>query len=177
MKYSITNQLNPEHLSMLKELIGVKIKKIYLEEVGEFELSVIINSDIGERVFKNIPTVELDGDDYPKFSISVANEGMQNYKELIINEKIQSISIFRDEATWQINNNNWVINADIGIKIKLEDRELVLLAYDSMAGFIKFIDSSYNVGDKSKVFEEYWSMKTDKIDSLKRMELSLIVSN
>lgn len=175
MKYSITNHLNPEHLNMLKELIGVKINKILLEEVGEFELSVIIDSDDGEVVFNNIPTVELDGDNYPRFSIRTAHEEMQIHKELIFNETIQSISIVRDEAIWQKNNNKWVINTDIGIKIVLDDRELVLIAHDSMAGFIKFIDSSDNVVDKSKVFDEYWSMKTDKIDSLKRVEF--IINN
>ncbi|WP_196607471.1 hypothetical protein [Pectinatus frisingensis] len=81
--------------------------------------------------------------------------------------------IIRDEASWQNNNSKWLIHSDIGIKIILEDRELVLLAHDSLAGLIKMIDLSETYPDQSELFEEYWSMKADMLESLKREEISL----
>lgn len=173
MQYSVTNYLEPEQLDMLRGLLGVEICEMYLDETGDFILGVIIKSQDKKVAIHNIPNLQLDGDDYPRFSIGTANEEVQNYKKVIINETAQSIIIFRDEVIWQYNNIKWRVNSDIGIKIVLEEKKFIFIAHDSLAGFIKFIDASNTTADNSKIFDEYWSMKTNNIESLKRMELVL----
>lgn len=173
MQYTMNNILSPEQTNLLKSLEGVTLKRIFLDDAGELALSVFLDSSDNKLTIKNIPTIQSDGDEYPKLTVERAAIETQNYKEIIINKVIKKVLIIRDEASWRNNNSKWLINSDIGIKIILEDREVVLLAFDSLAGFIGMIELRETYADTNKLFEEYWSMKTDTLDLLKREEISL----
>ncbi|WP_432718496.1 hypothetical protein [Pectinatus frisingensis] len=173
MQYTISNNLSLEQANLLKSLEGATLNRIFLDDAGEFALSVFFDSSDNKLVVKNIPTTQSDGDEYPKLTVERAVIETQSYREVVVNKVIKNVLIIRDEASWQNNNSKWLIHSDIGIKIILEDRELVLLAHDSLAGLIKMIDLSETYPDQSELFEEYWSMKADMLESLKREEISL----
>lgn len=173
MQYTITNNLCPEQANLLKSLEGATLKRIFLDDAGEFALSVLFDSSDNKLVVKNIPTTQSDGDEYPKFTVERTAIETQSYREVVVDKVIKKVLIIRDKVSWQNNSSKWLICSDIGIKIILEDRELVLLAHDSLAGLIKMIDLKGAYPDKSEMFEEYWSMKTDMLESLKRDEISL----
>jgi hypothetical protein len=42
-----------------------------------------------------------------------------------------------------------------------------------LAGFIKIIELKKPISDEHKRYEEYWSMKTDILESLKREEINV----
>jgi hypothetical protein len=172
MHHTIKNHLSPEQFEMLKGLKGTVLKKVFIDDVGEFALSVLIDSSDRQLLIKNVPTIQSDRDEYPKLEIEQAAREVHNYKEVIIEKVIRNIIIIRDEAVWQNNNDKWIVNSDIGIKIILEDEKLLLVAHDSLAGFIKIINiKKENFFNESKLLEEYWSMKTDLLDSLKREQI------
>lgn len=173
MQYTITNNLSPEQTNKLKNLEGTTLNRICFDDVGEFVLSVLLDTPNNKVVIKNIPKTQLDGDEYPKLALEQATIETKNYREKFISKVIKRILIIRDEASWQNNNDKWLIHSDIGIRIILEDRELVLIAHDSLAGLIRMIDLKGSYHDKNKLFEEYWSMKTDVLESLKREEISV----
>ena len=173
MQYQIANLISPEQASLLRELEGTILNSIFLDDAGEFALNVVIDSSNKKLIIKNIPTVELDGDDYPKLIVEQCTVETKSYKEIIIGKVIKNILIVRDKATWYNNNDNWLVHSDIGVRVILEDKELLLIAHDSLAGFIKLIELKDPILSEDKVFEEYWSMKTDVLESLKREEISV----
>lgn len=173
MQYTMDNILSPKQISLLKNLEGATLNRIFIDDAGEFALSMFLDSSDTKLAIKNIPTIQLDGDEYPKLMIEQSAIGTKIYKEVIVNKVIKKVLIIRDEVRWQNNNKKWLINCDIGVKIILEDRELVLIALDSLAGLIKIIDLRDAYPNKSELFKEYWSMKTDVLESLKREEISL----
>jgi hypothetical protein len=173
MQYQITNHLSQEQVNLLKGLEGSILNRIFLDDAGEFALSVVIDNSNVKLIIKNIPTVQLDGDEYPKLTVERVTVETQSYKEIIIGQVIKYILIIRDEVTWNNNNHNWYVHSDIGIRVILEDRELLLIAHDSLAGFIKIIEFKKPISDEHKGYEEYWSMKTDILESLKREEINV----
>lgn len=64
---------------------------------------------------------------------------------------------------------SWKVEVDIGIKIVFQQEQFLLLAQDSLAGLLKVFRLS--TVPVEEVLESYWSMKTDKIDSLIRKEM------
>ncbi|MEC0180520.1 hypothetical protein P4H61_03290 [Paenibacillus peoriae] len=59
-----------------------------------------------------------------------------------------------------------------GIKIIDENAELLIIAHDSLAGLLK----SHKINDDKSVdelLEDYWSMKTDHVNSLTRKEITI----
>lgn len=173
MHHKINNILSTEEAGLLKNLEGVTLKRIFLDDIGEFALSIFLDSLEYKLVIKNIPIIQSDGDEYPKLAVEKSTVEMQTNREMIFNKIIKKLFIIRDEVVWKSKNIKWLINCDIGVKIVLEDRELVIVVTDSLAGLIKIIDSREVCSDKSKLFKEYWSMKTDVLESLKREEISL----
>lgn len=173
MQYTITNNLSQEQANLLKSLEGSTLSRIFLDDAGEFALSVLFDSSDNKLIIKNIPTIQPDGDEYPKLTIEQTTIETEGYQEIVVDKMIKKVLIIRDEASWQNSNSKWLIHSDIGIRVVLEDGELVLLAHDSLAGLIKVIDLRENYSNKSELFEEYWAMKTDMLESLKREEISL----
>lgn len=173
MKYKIASCISQEQAKLLKGLEGSVLNRIFLDEVGDFALSVVIDSSNEKLIIKNCPTNELDGDEYPKLVIEKCEVQINGYREIIVGKAIKNILIVRDEATWSVNDSNWLVNSDIGVRVIIEDKEWLFIAHDSLAGLIKIIEFSGSMGDKNALFEDYWSMKTDILESLKREEISI----
>lgn len=200
MKYNITNYLSLKEIKLLKSLIGTKLNKIFCDDVqlpnfSGIAITVVIDIFNTKIKIKNESVYEVDRDEYPKFKILNTFEEMPVvveqtvkkivngietyekekflYKDLLYRKLIKEINVVRDIVKWNRDNNNWIVKADIGIRIILEDRSILLLAIDSLAGFIYVIDSQMDVLDEKNELSEYWGMKSENIDFLKREEISL----
>ncbi|NHN35236.1 hypothetical protein [Paenibacillus agricola] len=172
MQHIIKNQISVEQIDMLKSLRGTLLINMLVDDAGEFVLSVLIDSPVSKLIIRNIPTNESDGDEYPKLKIEQVSTAVSNYKEAYTGKSIKDIIILRDIATWQNNSDKWMVDCDIGLKIIFEDDELLLIAYDSLAGLLKLLNPKEEQ-PVSELLKEYWSMKTDRLASLKREEIYL----
>ncbi|MGI5971174.1 MAG: hypothetical protein ACOX7P_05555 [Oscillospiraceae bacterium] len=173
MKYEIVNFISQEQTKLLRELKDEVLNSIFLIDAGEFALDVILNCSNVKLTIKNNPTVELDGDEYPRLVVEKSTVDTRNHKEIIVEKKIKNILIVRDEATWNNNKNNWLVHSDIGIKIILEDTVWMFFAHDSLAGLIKLIELKEHSEGENVLLEDYWTMKTDSLEVLKRVEISV----
>ncbi|WP_179031946.1 hypothetical protein [Paenibacillus kribbensis] len=171
MRHTIKNLLNQEQKNMLKSLKGETFD-LLINEAGEFALSVLIEAPNRDIIIKNIPSEASDGDEYPKLVIEQAVTPKNSFVKSYGGKKIKDITILRDEVTWKTNDNNWFLEVDIGIKIIDENVELLIIAHDSLAGLLK----SHKIKDDKSVgelLEDYWSMKTDHVNSLTRKEITI----
>lgn len=155
---------------MLKRLIGNSPINIFIDDVGELALGIFIESFQTKVKIINNVMMGSDKDDYPKFEVELAQESLASYKELCTGKKVENIAIIKDTVTWQYNGDKWSAIMDVGIKIIFDDHELLLVALDTLAGLIQMVILK-NPSEVNKCLEEYWSMKTENIKSLKREEI------
>lgn len=173
MKYEITNVIDDLSINLLRSIKRTKPLNIYVEEVGELALQLIIESPDKKLCVKNTPVMASDGDDYPKLTIEQApiapdDEMKRLYSCIILDE----IVIYRVEASWKRNGSIWNVKSDIGLKLVLQQEELLIIAQDSLAGLLRVIKLS-NEQSINRILEDYWIMKTDYVDSLIRSELKV----
>lgn len=171
MQHEINNKLNLTQVGMLKDLVGKTLNSIFVDEAGEFALSIVLDVEDKYIILKNIPSLQSDEDEYPCLVVERTNVNVKDYKQIDIGQNINKINIIGDKASWQYNNNKWFVESDIAIKICMKELELLLIAYDSLAGFLKIISTKELLSNN--VFEEYWSMKSEKLDFLQRNEMSI----
>lgn len=172
MQHFIKNEIAQEQIDMLRSIKGASSLNVYIDEVGEFALNFAIESPDRTIIIKNIPINASDGDEYPKLIIEHATTPSPDYKLTYVGKVLKDIFILKDVATWQNNGVNWVIEADIGIKIIFQQEEILLLALDSLAGFLKVLRLNKTT-PVEEIVEDYWSMKTDKVNSLVRKEIKI----
>jgi len=172
VQYVIKNEIAQEQIDMLRSIKGASSLNLYIDEVGEFALNFSIEGPDRTINIKNIPINASDGDEYPKLIIEHASTPNPDYKLTYVGKNLEDILILKDVATWQNNSTNWMVEADIGIKIVFQQEEFLLLAQDSLAGFLKVLRLN-NTTSVEEVLEDYWSMKTDKVDSSVRKEMKI----
>ncbi|WP_039832907.1 hypothetical protein [Paenibacillus sonchi] len=169
MEYVIKNNIELEQIKLLKSIEGASSLRLYIEEVGEFALNLFIESHDRTICIKNIPNIASDGDDYPKLIIEYVMTPSSDCELLYEGNDFESILILKDAITWEGDDISWKVEVDIGIKIVFQQEQFLLLAQDSLAGLLKVFRLS--TVPVEEVLESYWSMKTDKIDSLIRKEM------
>ncbi|EFM08908.1 hypothetical protein PaecuDRAFT_4373 [Paenibacillus curdlanolyticus YK9] len=69
------------------------------------------------RKLNSVPTHASDGDEYPKLIIEDVTTLNFDCKLMYVGEGLKDILILKDVATWQNNSSNWLVEADIGIKL------------------------------------------------------------
>ncbi|MDG0873401.1 hypothetical protein [Paenibacillus dendritiformis] len=171
MQHIVKNLISQEQKNMLKSLKGASFN-LLIDEVGEFALSIFIKGHNKDVIIKNIPTEASDGDEYPMLDIELATMPKPDYCKSYIGKNIVAITVLRDRVTWENNSTDWFVEVDIGIKIICEDEELLLVAHDSLAGLLK-LHIIKNVGSVDEFLEDYWSMKTDHLNTLNREEINI----
>ena len=171
MNYTIKTTISPSELDILKNMSGKKITKILTDEFN-LEVNLVIENSVVS--VKNIVSNQADGDEYPQFQISQNRRLKNTCKEILIGRTIDKVIIFHETVRWSSDENNWEITADTAIKFQLRDSNLLLVAQDSLAGFVQ-IHYDYNEDDK-EILKDYWEMKTNVVDFLTRnyMEISQI---
>lgn len=172
MQHVIKNEIAQEQIDILKSIKGASSLNFYIEEVGEFALNVSIESPHRTVNVKNIPINASDGDEYPKLIIEHVTTPSPDYKLTYVGENLEDILILKNVAMWRNNGINWAVEADIGIKIVFQQEEFLLLAQDSLAGFLKVLRLNKTT-PVEEVLEDYWSMKTDIVDSSIRKEMKI----
>jgi|GEM_PF-4020849 len=173
MQHMIKNHISFEEVDMLRGMKGAQSLKVYIDEVGEFALNIIIESPNKKIKIQNIPERNAsDGDEYPKIVIKDIMKVEPGYKLVYKGDNVKDITILRDIATWETNDRIWIVEIDIAIKIIFETEELLLLTQDSLAGFFKlFINNKMIcIGE---LLKDYWIMKTDQVKSLIRKEINV----
>ncbi|WP_078393757.1 hypothetical protein [Shouchella patagoniensis] len=167
--YSINTEIDANQTALLSKVNGATITKMSFEEVGEFVLSVLIESTTVNLLIINNPVEEADEDEYPKFEIKSVNDQPQNLEEEVMVKIVEGVEVIRDKITWQNDNLNWDVRSDIAIKIKFKEEQICLIAHDSLAGFIKkeFIKSE-DRKEEDLLLDQFWSMKTDLPQSHER---------
>ncbi|APH06220.1 hypothetical protein [Bacillus weihaiensis] len=174
MEYKIINKIKVGHLDLLKKLKGKILHKIWLDEAGDFSLSTTLEAANFHLTIKNIPSFQSDNEEYPQIILDTEVLNIEkDFKEIKINQKIKDIVVIENNVNWEYSNNHWSVVSDIGIKLILENEEFLFLMQDSIAGFIKNINSKDNIIITNNDIEEYWSFKTDKVKKLKIEEISL----
>ena len=171
MQHEIINKLNQSQIEILKGLVGQTLYSVFVDEAGEFALSVVLDTGNKYISLRNIPTIQSDDDEYPCLVVEETAANLKEYKQITIGKNIEGINIVRDKTSWQYNKNKWYIESDIAIKISIKELNLLLVAHDSLAGFIKVINTKESL--PNDVFDEFWSMKTEMLDFLERKELSI----
>ncbi|TVX92184.1 hypothetical protein [Paenibacillus agilis] len=172
MQHVIKNDIIQEQIDILRGIKGASSLKLYIDEVGEFALNFAIESSDRTINIKNTPTNASDGDEYPKLIIEHATTLSPDYKLMYEGNNLEDIFILSDVATWRNNNINWIVEANIGIKIVFQQVNFLILAQDSLAGLLKVFELNKTT-PMEELLDDYWSMKTDKIDSLIRQEIKI----
>ncbi|KKO54059.1 hypothetical protein [Paenibacillus sp. DMB20] len=142
---------------------------LYIDEVGEFALNFVIEIPDRKISVKNIPINASDGEEYPKLKIEHVTTPNPDCKLIYVGTGLEDILILKDVASWRNNGDNWMVEIDIGIKLVFQQEEFLIVAQDSLAGFLKLFKLNKMTSVK-EILEDYWSMKTDKVDSLIRDE-------
>lgn len=172
MQHVINNVIGKEQVDMLRSMKDASLLKLYTEDVGEFSLNLVIVGPDRKLSVKNIPTYALDGDEYPELKIEQATTLNPDCKLTYVGTNLEDILILRDVASWQTNGVNWMVTADIGLKLVFQHEELLFVAEDSLAGFLKVFKLNKMTPMKD-ILDDHWSMKTDKVDSLIREEIKI----
>ncbi|MGQ3478934.1 hypothetical protein [Paenibacillus sp. TY11] len=172
MEYVIKNTICPEKISMLKALKNYTPINFFVDDAGEFVLSVFIESPVGRLLIKNNAREKSDGDEYPNLEIEKVNVLEGDVRKMFSGETIKDILIIREKAIWKRNCDRWIVESDVGIRMIFKDKELLLVAHDSLAGLLKLFQMELeNSRILNESLKEYWSMKTDNLTSLKREEI------
>lgn len=172
MQHVIKNVIAQEQIDMLRSIKGASWLNLYIDEVGEFALNLVIESPDRKISVKNIPIHVSDGDEYPKLIIEHATTLNPDCKLMYVGTNLESILILRDIASWRNKGINWMVEADIGVKLVFQQEEFLFVAQDSLAGFLKVFKLNKMTPVK-EILDDYWSMKTDKVDSLIREEMKV----
>lgn len=172
MQHVINNIIAKEQIDILRSIKDASLLKLYIEEVGEFALSLVIESPDSKLSVKNTPISALDGDEYPKLKIEHATTLNPECKLTYVGTNLEDILVLRDVASWQTNGVKWIVEVDIGVKLVFQQEEFLFVAQDSLAGFLKVFKHNKTTPLK-EILGDYWSMKTDKVDSLIREEIKI----
>lgn len=172
MQHVINNVIANEQIDILRGIKDASMLKLYIEQVGEFALNLVIESPESMLSVKNIPISASDGDEYPKLIIEPATMLNPECELIYVGTNLENILILRDVATWQTNGINWVVEVDIGVKLVFQQEEFLFVAQDSLAGFLKVFKLN-KMNPVEGILDDYWSMKTDNVDSLKREEMKI----
>lgn len=96
--------------------------------------------DIDDNLLiNNVCTDRYDNEEYPLFNISKIAEPYKKDGYFSINEDIKNIYIIKNFLTWQYNNKEWFVEADVAILIILQNKQVMFIAEYTLAGFIGFI--------------------------------------
>ncbi len=174
MKHLIRNWLDENSVNLLKKLLNKKLNSIITEEIGDYSLLAMLDCENNQLLIRNTPKIQSDNEEYPCLVVTETNKRIDGYKIISINQIIRSISIIKDIVTWRYNNTKWMIESDIAIKIDLGEYNLWIISHDSLAGFIKVLRTKESIMCNNQLLDEYWSMKTDKLDSLVREEIIIV---
>lgn len=172
MQHVIKNDITQEQIDILRSTKGASSVNLYIDEVGEFALNFVIESPDRKISVKNIPINASDGDEYPKLKIEYVTALTPDCKLIYVGAALEDVLILKDVASWRNHDVKWMVEVDIGIKLVFQQEEFLLVAQDSLAGFLKLFKLNKMTSMK-EILEDFWSMKTDKVDSLIREETKI----
>ena len=154
MLYTITKKMTKKEIKIFENIIGEKIKRIFVRGMPK-QLTIVDGMDLFEVILEMEnekikiccrSSVEIDGDEYVQFEVKKDEKKKDefNYLSITIEEEINRILIFSDEAI------------------------------DSIAGFIEIYQNEANIRNRINDTESIWTaFKTDKICNVKRSCIEL----
>ena len=174
MIYDIKSVVSKNDIIMLENLINQRNIDVYIVGDGEYTTIVAFKGIYETIYFINYPTVQADNDEYPKMQFITGIKNKPQFKKISNNRALKSVRICRDHVRWKVEENEWNVTIDVGIKLYFDDYQLLILAIDSLGGLIKYYMGEHiQVGLSNEDLNEYWGFKTEELLSGNREELNL----
>lgn len=166
--HTIRLTISREEREKLRQIIRKSVSLFRDEEIGGFVRNIKISNCNMSCYIKNSSSLQKDEEEYPRIIIERSVTGDVQWEHISYG-KIISISIIRDELTWVFKEDRWDVCLDVGIKFNFDDQEkdILLMAVDSLAGFMELKKCNISQGNPC----EFWSLKTDEIESVCRREV------
>lgn len=135
MNYNIDCLISNNDQTYLQNLIKSKAVCITMAE-AEYTPAICLTVNNNAIYIVNNPILQIDKDEYPK--IILVREVNYNYNWRCLAEGIiKKIVLIRDEVTWEWNGNLWRVIQDIGLKIYINNIQIVIFAVDSIGGLLE----------------------------------------
>ncbi|GMA99535.1 hypothetical protein [Pelosinus sp. IPA-1] len=173
MKFNIEGLVNTDDWMFLQRLMEVESINVDVAENGEYIPAISLGGGEDHAYLINCPITKIDGDEYPQ--IKLISDIKHKYKwEKVVNGKAKKITIVRDEVTWEIGGDTWIVNQDSGIKIYFDNIQVLIMAIDSIGGLIKYlVADSVPIEVSKEKLQNYWSFKTDALVMSRRKEIDI----
>jgi hypothetical protein len=174
VNHQIGVTLGRDSIELLKALQG---DRALIMEAGNYDdlvPKVRLRAVDRTAYIGNVPTVASDGDEYPRLVVSEHLGWHYTWTCLsVMEERLDRVTVLRDEVAWHRQRQGWKVIADIGLRLSLSGREIVILTIDSGAGFLMCRD----VNDPSLLdnlsVERVWQFKADQLDNAIRREIDI----
>jgi len=173
LEYEIQCILLTKEIEELHMLLETLVSEVSIDFIGEFALAIKIMHNDNKVYFTNLPTIQLDGDEYPKLVISRESHTEHKWIKMLENQRLEKISIIRDEVSWNYQEKSLKVILDVAIKLTFSNEELIVFVVDSIGGLMKCINTKPKTHDNIMQLPKYWAMKTDCLSSATRNELLL----
>lgn len=119
---------------------------------------------------------EIDGDEYVRFEIE--RDAEIDYAEYIpikIENILEEAFILSDEVSWRRCENQWRVVSDVALLLIINGKKILLMAEDSLAGFVEIWRNEEDIKKKIEDEESVWTaFKTDRIDEVHRTCMQLM---
>jgi hypothetical protein len=173
MKYHINNTINNDRLFLLEKLKSNTIKKLTFNP--QITTDFYIQTPNENFNLYNQIKKEVDKDEYPNLVIEKTNiTETVNSETVNKGEKVTEIELIRDCVQWHYEDNDWIVQADIGIIIRTENFALTAVITDGLSTCFRFTLTHMNnvlYGSEvelNRLLSDFWAYKTDILDNFQR---------
>ncbi len=184
MIYQIDKRMDNQSKEILENLVGQFLLNIWVRGMPRdskiiegMELFEIVFETEKERakIFGKVEN-EIDGDEYVKFEIE--RDAEIDYAEYIpikIENILAEAFILSDEVSWRKCENQWRVVSDVALLLIINGKKILLVAEDSLAGFVEMWRNEADIKKKIEDEESVWTaFKTDRIDEIHRIYTKLM---
>ncbi len=174
MEYKINNTIPKENILMLQELLEEKLVTIKIaDDSDSYTPAVNLISNNHSLFLTNHPSIQYDNDEYSRIIVQKSLKQIYEWKSLIEGVLLQEINLIRHSVSWKYKDDLWVVVSDVGLKLTFQDINLVFMFIDSICGLIRYKYPSNGISDRISEAEEFWHLKTDKLESMKVNEIRI----
>jgi hypothetical protein len=168
LEYIINNCIAMQVISKIVSICNKGRFAIDIDESCNFALAIRFLGSAKALTIMNIPTTQSDGDEYPILT-SGDTQNHCNWTHKVQFSSETTISIIRDNVSWEYQGNRWNVLSDVGLLFKnaKQGEQFWVESVDSLAGLIRYGCSQIDTTDSENV-REFWSFKTDNLTTLKR---------
>ncbi|MEV2908004.1 hypothetical protein ABNF65_04940 [Paenibacillus larvae] len=190
------NHMSSDSLNLLASLVGDKINKVSITTAGRPDRQnesqhnmgflVLLQSNNKEVVIFSSPNKTDEGVEFPRLNV-VYSQDYSDEDELF-NERedietaleytwrcknLLSGSIIRDKVSWMANEIKWTLETDVGVKLKFNDVQLLVMARDSSFGVLEiWVGKSQEWINNTERYKEIHSFDPSELREIERIEVT-----